>query len=63
MARRARTRHLSVPQQAIVLAVFAYLGLILVLPLGAIAVRSLAARTRDPTLPAWPKGRPWTGYS
>jgi sulfate transport system permease protein len=42
MARRARTRHLNAPQQAIVLAVFAYLGLILVLPLGAIAVRSLA---------------------
>jgi sulfate transport system permease protein len=42
MSKRPRTRHLSAPQQSIVLAVFAYLGLILVLPLGAMAVRALA---------------------
>ena len=42
MPKRARTRHLNGPQQGIVLAVFAYLGLILVLPLGAIGVRALA---------------------
>ncbi len=42
MSKRARTRHLNAPQQSIVLAVFAYLGLILVLPLGAMAVRALA---------------------
>ena len=42
MPKRARTLHLNGPRQAIVVAVFAYLGLILVLPLGAMVVRALA---------------------
>ena len=42
MAKRERTRQLSGVQWAIVLAVFAYLGLILVLPLGAMAIHALA---------------------
>jgi len=42
MPKRARTRHLNIPQRAIVLAVAAYLGLLLVLPLGAMGVRALA---------------------
>jgi len=41
MARRARTRQLTGAQRLIVLLVFAYLGLILVLPLGAMALRAL----------------------
>jgi sulfate transport system permease protein len=41
MARRARTRQLTGAQRLIVLLVFAYLGLILVLPLGAMAIRAL----------------------
>jgi len=42
MARRARTRQLTGAQRLIVLLVFAYLGLILVLPLGALALHALA---------------------
>jgi sulfate/thiosulfate transport system permease protein len=42
MAKRERTRQLSTVQWAIVLAAFAYLGLILVVPIGAMAVRALA---------------------
>ena len=42
MAKRARTRDLNGVQWAIILAVVAYLGLILVLPLGAMAVHALA---------------------
>lgn len=42
MPKRERTRQLNGAQHAIVLAVFAYLGLILVLPLGAMMVRALA---------------------
>ncbi|MBV5274920.1 MAG: sulfate ABC transporter permease [Lamprocystis purpurea] len=41
MARRARTRQLTGAQRLIVLLVFAYLGLILVLPLGAMVIRAL----------------------
>jgi len=46
MARRARTRQLTGAQRLIVLLVFAYLGLILVLPLGAMALRALAEGPR-----------------
>lgn len=46
MARRVRTRQLTGAQRLIVLLVFAYLGLILVLPLGAMALRALAEGPR-----------------
>jgi len=42
VGKRERTRHLNGAQRAIVLAAFAYLALILVLPLGAMAARALA---------------------
>lgn len=42
MPKRTRTRSLNGPQQALVLAVFTYLGLLLILPLGAMGVRALA---------------------
>jgi sulfate/thiosulfate transport system permease protein len=42
MPRRPRTQHLSAAQGAIVFGAFAYLGLILVLPLGAMVVRALS---------------------
>jgi sulfate/thiosulfate transport system permease protein len=45
LSKRERTRHLSLGQRTILLAVLVYLGLILVLPLGAIVVRALAGGT------------------
>lgn len=42
MGKRERTRHLNGAQRAVVLAAFAYLALILVLPLGAMVMRALA---------------------
>jgi sulfate transport system permease protein len=42
VGKRERTRHLNGAQRAVVLAAFAYLALILVLPLGAMVMRALA---------------------